>query len=121
MAYSDRVSVLCEELGIENPIREEDLDIASLTFQDGHLQTILTVESTDMNRAGRLFLEWQARHDERLLMKRNRLFFAPHLKSIAQLYFGELWQDTSEMHRTLIHGIKVANCVWIKWKERNDR
>lgn len=117
MAYKDNVSVLCMELGITNPIQEEDLHISFVTFHEGHLSVSPRVEATDMNRAGRLFVEWLVIHNNISVgMRRDQLYFGNYERTIAQLYFGDLWLDTSETHRTLIHGLKTANMVRIGWK-----
>jgi hypothetical protein len=115
MTIKDNVAALCRSRGLQNPVQEDCLKIARLIFKwragDGSITT-LEVEGTDMNRAGRLYVEEQASGlsgvvISALIRARAAEFFTP-----------ELWDDCSSERRTLVYGMKTASMVEIIYKAR---
>lgn len=106
MAYKANVQALCDQLGIKNPIVEDDLTHAYFIFHTAGIE--FRVDATDMNRAGRLFLQNQLamRH------KKQVLILNPIVKEEALAFFtDELWEDCGPDKRTLVHGIKTFRSV----------
>jgi hypothetical protein len=118
MAYQDNVSALCAEFDISNPIQEDDIKISALKFGGGHFQNnFLHVEGTQMNRAGRMFIQWLAYHNSLVGVNKNRLYLSQYMQTVAQFFFGDMWlEETSQSHRPLIHGVKNSAVVEIEWK-----
>lgn len=107
-AYRDNVSRLCAQLNIPNPIREEDLTIAGMLFPTPELTHV--VVPTDMNRAGRLFLQSRANGVTKLPLRT--------LKGDAATFFTPaLWGDCFPEKRGLIWGIKTADYALITYKQ----
>lgn len=106
MAYRDNVNALCHRLSVSNPIEENILKFSLFVFDiDGKS---FQVEATEMNRAGRLYL--QDRLAER--NKERILILDKAEKWMAQIFFtSEMWGDCSPERRTLIYGIKTARSV----------
>jgi len=107
VAFHENVWELCERLGVRNPIREEDLTIAKMTFVTP--DATHEVLATSMNRTGRLFLQSHA--DEAVGIQLQPL------QSEAQQFFtSTLWNDCTPQRQALIWGIKNAVLVLIERK-----
>lgn len=117
MAYRDNVSALAAELGISNDssLREEDLQIASLRFQSYNGDET-TVEATNMNRGGRLFIQAHAT----ISMDKIPCMEIPcddRLRACAAQYFAELWEDNPVPgKRPLIDAIRKYDVIAITYK-----
>jgi hypothetical protein len=107
VAYRDNVQKLCDRLGLINPIHEEDLTIAKVTFVTS--QTTYEVPGTHMNRAGRLFLQSHADGALGIQMR-------PLRAEAEQFFTPTLWDDCSPEHRGLIHGIKTSDLALLTYK-----
>ncbi len=117
MAYRDNVSALAAELGISNDpgLREEDLQIASLRFESYNGDET-TVEATNMNRGGRLFIQKEATFhlDKIPLMV---IDCDDDLRKKAAEYFAELWEDDLVPgKRPLIDAIRKHDVIAITYK-----
>jgi hypothetical protein len=123
MAYRDKVQALCDQRVIENPIREEDLSIALLTFYIPG-DAAVCISATDMNRGGRLFFQdiidgksipglrpgtWDAR--------RTTLELDDELKRRFAEYVSELWDDAGNGTRKLIDAVYKGYYLVITEKE----
>lgn len=110
MAYKDNVQSLCDRYGLVNPIREEDLTISRLTFcSSKDPSKTHEVEATDMNRAGRLFVQFETDSPHTLSLESIRT-------KAAEFFTSELWDDCSLEKRALIFGIKMYDTVRITYK-----
>ncbi len=109
MTYRENVQTLCDGLGLANPLQESDLTIAKMIFSDytdgpnyGKKYEVL---ATDMNRAGRLFLQQKAG-------SATWIFLDSVLKvEAAEFFTSELWDDCSPQKRPLVYGIKECTMV----------
>jgi hypothetical protein len=108
--YRKNVQALCERLGLPNPIREEDLMIARLSFYSRF--SVIHIDATEMNRAGRLF--FQERFKEQKYQGSIQL--TTPLRQEAAEFFAENWQDAEEKGRKMLITIKHARHFIIKWK-----
>lgn len=105
MAYRDNVDELCAKLGIHNPINERDVEVEEvLFFFDG--PPALSVPRTDMNKAGRLFMQCES--EGHLFANRAKIVpLTEVLKARAAEFFTpELWDDCTREKRTLVYGIR---------------
>lgn len=112
MGYRDNVEALCESGGFQNPIEESALTIQRIEFEgiEGVPFDVLRVEATDMNRAGRLYIQL-------LLQGNTQLTLVPaHRKRAAEFFTPELWDDCEPGKRTLIYGLKTASMVRVFYK-----
>lgn len=115
MAYRDHVHALCSQRKIPNPIQEENLRIAALLFYDEGNGFMFAVAATEMNRAGRLFVE-QALCPRKsissvVVSSLNRI------RADAERFFTpELWEDCGPDKRQLVYGLKTAATVKIIYK-----
>lgn len=108
MAYCDNVQALCDTLGLQNPIREEDLTIDKMTFVTS--ETTHDVSATDLNRGGRLFLQFHADEATGIQLR--------PLRAEAQQFFTPaLWDDCTPKNRSLIWGIQNADLILITRKQ----
>ena len=106
MSYRDNVEALCKHMGVTNPVEEGVLTFTRLLFFiDGNE---FEVRATDMNRAGRLYLQYRL-YD----MKKNRILTLDTAeKWMAREFFTpELWDDSSQERRQLIYGIRRGSMV----------
>ena len=106
MSYRDKVTALCAQLGINNPVEEGVLRFKRLVFiVDGKEFEVL---ATDMNRAGRLYLQ----HRLDAVGKNRILILDTAEKWLAREFFtAELWDDSSRERRQLIFGTKKGSTV----------
>ncbi len=108
MSQRENVQKICDMLNLQNPIREEDLRIAALVFHTETQETV--VEATDMNRAGRLFVQYLAEG-------RTRLPLEPFRNKAKEFFTAQLWDDCSSTNRSLVYGFKTADIVEIHHKK----
>ena len=113
MEYHKNVQALCDEHHVSNPIQEDILTIAKLTFKKWTVgdssATLCEVEATDLNRAGRLFLQVNANGLSNVWLGRIR-------GKALKFFTMELWADCSLEKRTLVYGIRTAERVEITYK-----
>ena len=118
MAYRDNVSALAAKLGIPNDpgLREEDMEIAALSFYEWGDDALLEIQATDMNRAGRLFFQAFARHSKS--GHRRTILRLSDMRAQAEEYFAERWEPTNDSYPPLIGALHdEENCsVKITWK-----
>jgi len=114
MTYRQRVQTMCDELGINNPIQEEDVKVESLSFLIlGKWQPIA---GTDMNRAGRLFFQNWFAQDICPGLVNEHYWDDGLIRHFAETHFKELWDDAEEKGRALIIALKHSSAVRIHWK-----
>lgn len=107
MTFRENVGRLCDQLGIVNPIQEESLTIAKVVFTSSKGR--LEVFATDMNRAGRLFLQSRANGITQLQLHYRRA-------DAATFFTPEFWGDCSAEKRTLIFGLKTYDFAYLTYK-----
>lgn len=112
--YRKNVQAMCDRLGVSNNPRidEDDVAIDRMIFYCGNT-AVYTIHGTDMNRAGRLFLQEKFsgtgyRVHQVMLSEK----FADH----AAIHFAELWLDAEEKGRALILAIKNSHRIILNWK-----
>jgi hypothetical protein len=114
MPYRDNVAALTQRLRVPNPIPEEVLDIGRILFWDSS-GNATEIRPTDMNRAGRLFLQHLARD-------MCQLFYPPSFDWSAECseraadFFDENWGDAEAKGRRMLMAMKTAIRVEIEWK-----
>lgn len=117
MTYRDNVTALAKSLGITNDpgLREEDILVSTLVFMTFDDEPV-TIEATDMNRAGRLFFQ-------ALLVNRTTTHAVEHLAigcevlTRAGMYFAELWDEPIRGKRLLLDTLRVSQHVQIHRKK----
>lgn len=107
--YRKNVQALCDRLSIKNPIDEEDLTIAAVSFEiDGNW---VRIEGTDMNRAGRLFFQ----SIYCCVPGARERIIAIVLRSASD-FFAKNWMDAEEVGRPMLVALKKATYVTFDWK-----
>lgn len=109
MGYRSNVQALCESRHISNPIEEKDIKIKSLHFQGKNGLDVL-IEATDMNRAGRLFIQDVVDHMQpppRVVSCR------PQIQRWAAAFFAERWMNPPG---AMLRALQEADTVTITWK-----
>ncbi|MCA9368123.1 hypothetical protein KC887_07775 [Candidatus Kaiserbacteria bacterium] len=114
MGYRENVQSLCNEEGIENPIREEDLWVVRVDFyRQGEVTRIF---ATDMNRAGRLFFQSLVVRRAFCATSRVTEHELRRLKFGGEKFFAENWQDAEEVGRAMLIAFKAADGIVIHWR-----
>jgi hypothetical protein len=108
--YRKNVQAMCDRLGLPNPIREEDLMVTRLSFFSR--LSVIHIDGTDMNRAGRLF--FQEHFSEKKYPGTIQL--TEPLRLAAADFFAENWRDAEEKGRQMLIAIKSARRFKIHWK-----
>lgn len=121
MAYRDNVTTLCEIMGIKNPIQEDSVRVAKVYFFNRSGSLLETIEATDMNRAGRLFMEFLSKKQSggwQYVKEWNASTFevTALIKLLGQLYFAELWDDCWEGKRKLIAAFRTCARIGVVYK-----
>lgn len=114
--YKANVQAFCDELDVRNPIQEDVLAIqAAVFFGIPGYPRGFTVEATDMNRAGRLYLEQQ------LLDEGQRLPVTSLTEKgrYAEFFTSELWDACNAERSTLVFGMKHCTYVVPQYKEKS--
>lgn len=114
MQYPETIADLAGRLGLENPLRENDLQIEALVFEavEPGMRTV-TVKASDKNRGGRLFIEHQATLSAH---RADELPLTPGLKQAAAEFFAPIWDDGIE--RQLLDALRNGKRVTIIWKDQ---
>ena len=122
MNYKQRIQELCDEIGIDNPIQETDLNIEAISFLVDNIW--IRIDRTDMNRGGRLFFQCKFgsfhKSGDYILIYDNvieRKEWLTRAKEQGKEFFGELWEDAEEKGRSLITALKQAEIITIHWKD----
>ncbi len=112
--FEQRVQAACDQLNIDNPVREEDVLASTLSFYvDGEW---LKVEGTDLNKVGRLFFQLFIPY-EGAGAHSTLTAISLHMAKIAgSAFFGERWEDAEEKGRKLLMSFKQAEIVAVHWK-----
>lgn len=122
-------------MGVVNPVREEDLTISDVYFVNDVGMDTGHVEATEMNRAGRLFVQFLhqslkeynrksyylwARSPELSAgdLEYEAIVMNDALKFLIELHFAELYDDASEKRRQLIVGLRDATVLGIVFKPK---
>lgn len=121
MTYDENVQAMCDELGIVNPIREEDLAVKAVSFLvKGDW---VRIEGTNMNRAGRLFFQkWSKKHHTKASVHtwnddlENCLISMHALNVFATKHFAGHWKDAEKQGRKMLTAFKHAQAVTVHWK-----
>jgi hypothetical protein len=105
------IAALCENMGVRNPIREDEVKVKVVVFyfygNKPSNSKVLRVRGTDMNLAGRLFLQSKALGGTTIIqLKLIRPEAAEHFTSV-------LWDDCSPEKRTIVFGCKEADVAQI--------
>ncbi|HVM58753.1 MAG TPA: hypothetical protein VMT80_00235 [Candidatus Paceibacterota bacterium] len=111
--YKTNVQALCAKRGIGNPIQEHDLQIAAVGFRDNMAGTVW-VHQTEMNRAGRLFVEEllaERRKQQQSLQNILPVALEPLRAKIRDFFTDELWNDSGPDKRTLVFHLKTADTI----------
>jgi hypothetical protein len=121
MAYRDNVQALCDTLGIPNPVREEDLSIQSVLFHGVMgFPNGFRVDATEMNRAGRLYLEQMMRgHAPNHLPRLNHSTLV-WKERYAEFFTLNLWNDCGPERRTLVYGMKLCRYATVTYKPEKE-
>lgn len=128
MSYEANVATVCAELGISDPrnIAEDSLRIREMIFFRGK-EVLARIEATDMNRAGRLLVQyieqrptkfehpWRV-HDHADPIAPYRMRIGECERTFAQKYFADRWDDAEKVGRPLIIAFKQCDCIGIKFK-----
>ncbi len=121
MTYHENVQAMCIKHRIPNPIREEDLMVATVSFLvDG---SWIRIEGTPMNRAGRLFFQdfvrKLANENATVLTKNSRSKRGSTVRAqlAAKWHFAENWLDAEEKGRAMLIAFKKATHITIHWKQ----
>lgn len=120
-------------MGVLNPVHEEDITVDAVYFVAQNGEEIGHVEASEMNRAGRLFvqflekmnltdermlyIEW-SRHPSLLNAGVGHDFFRVNKSTslLIEWHFAELYDDARERSRTLITGLRDAAFVGLVYK-----
>jgi hypothetical protein len=114
MAYPDTVAALAEQLGLDNPVREEDLQIEALVFDGVEPgERMVTIKATDLNRGGRLFMQYLATRSGTRL---EELELSDKLKQEAAEFFAPIWNDGRE--RRMLDAFRLGKRVGIVYKDQ---
>lgn len=120
MTYRENVQAMCDKLGIANPIREEDLTVKAVSFLV--YGDWVRIEGTDMNRAGRLFIQF---HVEKFRGGMAFVIVQGHAGVMgstqmyqrwAEKHFDEIWLDAEEKGRAFLAALKKAKAITVHWK-----
>ena len=121
MTYRENVQTMCSKHRISNPIREEDLTIAAVSFLvDGNW---IRIDGTEMNRAGRLFFQDFVRkltnENATVLTKNGQSKRGSTVRAqlAAKWHFAENWEDAEEKGRAMLIVFKKATHITIHWKQ----
>lgn len=114
MGYRENVQSLCNEEGIENPIREEDLQVEKIDFYNQG--DVTTVVATNMNRAGRLFFQSLVVRPDFCNTTRVSELELRRLKFGGEKFFAENWEDAEEVGRQMLIAFKTADGIVIHWR-----
>lgn len=118
MGYRDNVAAMAARLGLENPLREEDIRIKRLTFFDVIPSgDDIVIDATDMNRAGRLFIQDACSGGG---IRATTVEFSDEFVERAKAHFAELWDDVGTGKRPLLEAISLARGVDISWKSGGE-
>lgn len=110
MSYRENVQKMCDEIDIKNPIDESDLKVTGVSFKiDGRWKCF---GETEMNRAGRLFFQYQYWRSTFGYMKN----IPESLLEAGKEFFSENWDDAEEMGRPMLVAFKKATYLQIHWK-----
>lgn len=110
--YRKNVQAMCDRLGISNPIHDIDVRIRSVVIERSGLPRTQQIKSTDMNRAGMVFLQEQFSKAELVVCE---ALLRNSFQKKAEAHFAELWLDAREKNRTLIMALKGAWRIKIDW------
>lgn len=111
--YHNNVAALAKRMHAPNPVKEDDVEIASLIFFKGRRQ--IPILGTSRNTAGRLFFE-----EHCTLKDGDRIVnfnITDEFLLIARRHFAELWDDAEIQGRSLIMALKQADRVVVTWKK----
>ncbi len=115
MTYRENIQAVCDERGIENPLREDDIAVKWLKFwgEDGPTM----IRETPMNRGGRLFFQIEAENKPRIGDSLpGSLVCDDDLRVRAAKYFAELYEhETGLGTHPLLDAIHKARLVDIGW------
>lgn len=114
--YRNRVQVMCDTLGIPNPIQEDDLTVSGLAFFPPGGDEWIDVYGTDMNRAGRLFFQMHVDRNGREPHTTLGGEEVEELKTLGEKHFRDMWHDAEEKDRQMLTNFKTADLIEIHWK-----
>lgn len=118
MGYRDNVAAMAARRGLENPLQEKDIRIKRLVFFDVVMShDDIVIEATDMNRAGRLFLEDAFSGTG---FRATSVELDAEFSDRAKAHFAELWDDIGTGKRPLLEAINAAGGVEIEWKNDDE-
>ncbi len=115
--FKRNVSALCDELEIENPVQEKDLQVMALCFWTDDRS--ITIAGTDMNRVSRLFFQELVPEGERRnYSTKSYITCDSAFTALFNEFFAEMLdhEPGTGVH-PLLDAARTATMVEVFWKD----